>query len=329
MKIRFLALMALLFVTTSLVAPWIGSESVRPADAWAELRGDSSPEGQIFWQQRLPRVLLALIAGGTLALVGAAFQAMFRNPLVEPFTLGVSGGAALGAFLAIAIPPLWFVWGPFGSIQLLAVLGAAASLTLIYTLAGRIERLSVSTLLLAGITMSIICGGAILLLTYLSTPNALVVYQRWMMGGVDIVGYRDLAALLPLWLPGVGLLLLQAGRLNHLALGEDMAFGQGVDVKGVQRAVFIGGGLATAAVVSLVGPIGFVGLIVPHAVRRLGGYDQRLVLPASFLLGGAVLAACDVLARTVLAPTELPVGIITAVAGGPLFIRLLVSRRRR
>jgi len=329
MKPRLLLALGIIFGLTLLITPWIGPESVRPADALSAIRGELSPRGMIFWQQRLPRVLLALIAGGTLAVAGAAFQALFRNPLVEPFTLGISGGSALGAFLAISIPGLWFTWGPFGSIQVTALLGAAASLFLIDRLAGRSARLSVSTLLLAGVTVSIICSGAILLLTYVATPNALVVYQRWMMGGVDIIGYRDLIALLPMWLPGLALVAGQSDRLNHLALGEEMALGHGVNVRSVQRRVFVGGGLATAAVVSLVGPIGFVGLIVPHAVRRLGATDQRTILPGAFLLGGTVLTVCDAAARTVIAPTELPVGIITAVIGGPLFIRMLVSRGRR
>jgi iron complex transport system permease protein len=329
MKTKHLLFYTLVFIAVILITPWIGPEKTTPADILLHIQGQSNPQGEIFFFQRLPRLLLALLAGGSLALVGASFQVLFRNPLVEPFTLGVSGGAALGAFLAISIPSFWIVWGPFSSVQILAVLGASGSLLLIYSIAKRPQGLSVHTLLLAGITISIICAGAILLLTYLASPNLLMSFQRWMMGGIDIVGYQDLFSLFPFLLPG-GFLLFYHGRdLNHLALGEEMALGHGVDVKAVQRHVFIGGGLATAAVVSLSGPIGFIGLIIPHAVRRLSGFDQRIVLSGSFLFGGAVLAVCDTLARTVLAPTELPVGIITALIGGPLFIRLLLSRRWR
>jgi iron complex transport system permease protein len=326
MKTRAVILYGLLFLSVFLVLPWIGPESIDPGKIIQFLSGNNTPDGSIFWLQRLPRVILGLLAGGALAVVGAAFQVLFRNPLVEPFTLGVSGGAALGAFIAISIPGLWLTWGPFSTLQILAVLGASLSLSLIYRLAHRQGGVSIYTLLLAGVTISIMCGGGILLLTYLSSPNALVVFQRWMMGGIDVVGFHELSALFPILLPGIGILFLHANDLNHIALGEEMALGHGVDVKIVQRDVFIGGGLATAAVVSLVGPIGFVGLIVPHAVRRLSGYDQRLVLIGSFFLGGASLAVCDALARTVLAPTELPVGIITALIGGPLFIYLLISR---
>jgi len=327
MNRRAILIFGLCFLFVALLSPWIGSERLELLDVWQFLKGENNPHGSIFWLQRLPRVLLAMLAGGSLALVGASFQVLFRNPLVEPYTLGISGGAAFGAFLAIAIPPLWIAWGYFSSVQLLAVIGAFASLSLIYFLSRKPQSMNIYTLLLAGVTVSIICGGAIMLLTYITNPNALVVFQRWMMGGVDIVGYRDLAALVPLLLPGLFLILRHANELNHIALGDEMALGHGVPVQKVQRNIFIGGGLATAAVVSLVGPIGFVGLIIPHGVRRLVGFDQRTVLPCSFLLGGAALAVCDMLARTIISPTELPVGIITAVIGGPLFIYLLVSRR--
>jgi len=319
----------LLFFAAALICPWIGSESLPLSELKQLFNGQPDTSSEIFWFQRLPRVWLALLAGAALAVVGAAFQVLFRNPLVEPFTLGVSGGASLGAFLTLSLPSLWITWGPFSSVQLFALAGAAGSLFLIYSLARHPLGMSIYTLLLAGITISIICGGAILLLTYLANPNVLVTFQRWLMGGIDITGYQELAAILPLLLPSLGLLFYHSRDLNHIALGEDMALGHGVDVKAVQRNVFIGGGMATAMVVSVVGPIGFVGLIIPHIVRRLSGYDQRRVLSGSFFLGGAVLAFCDALARKILSPMELPVGIITAIIGGPIFIYLLVSRRWR
>ena len=327
MKRRGILIYILLFFAAALICPWIGSESLSLSELPQLFDGQPDTSSEIFWFQRLPRVWLALLAGAALAVVGAAFQVLFRNPLVEPFTLGVSGGASLGAFLTLSLPALWITWGPFSSIQLFALAGAAGSLFLIYSLARHPMGMSIYTLLLAGITISIICGGAVLLLTYLANPNVLVTFQRWLMGGIDITGYQELAAILPLLLPSLGLLFYHSRDLNHIALGEDMALGHGVDVKSVQRNVFIGGGIATAMVVSVVGPIGFVGLIIPHMVRRISGYDQRRVLAGSFFLGGAVLAFCDALARKILSPMELPVGIITAIIGGPIFIYLLVSRR--
>jgi iron complex transport system permease protein len=185
-----------------------------------------------------------------------------------------------------------------------------------------------TTILLAGVTINILCGAAILLLRYLVSPHLLVAMDRWMMGGLDIVGYRDLIALLPFALPGLALLVASANALNQLALGEEMALGHGVSVGAVQKKILLGTGLSCAAAVSLAGPIGFVGLIVPHAVRRLSGADNRLVLPASFFLGGSFLTLCDLAARTVVAPTEMPVGIITAMVGGPVFLRILFRKNR-
>jgi iron complex transport system permease protein len=328
-KNKTILLYGLLFLAVAAITPWIGPESLELSEIARFATGEMSADTAIFWYQRVPRVLLALLAGGTLAAVGASFQILFRNPLVEPYTIGMSGGAALGAFLAISIPALWVNWGPFSTIQFFAMLGASASLILIYYLARKPQGTSVYTLLLAGVTISIICGGTILFLSYLASPHVLVLYHRWMMGGIDVVGFRDLYSLGPLLIPGLFLLFYHAHDLNHISLGEEMAMGHGVDTKRVNREIFVGGGLSTAAVVSFVGPIGFVGLIVPHAVRRMSGYDHRTVLPCSFLLGGAALALCDAVARSILSPTELPVGIITAVIGGPLFIRLLISRRWR
>ena len=313
------------FLLVAVLAPWIGPESVSwgaVADYVSGAREAGS--GYIFFALRLPRVWLGLLAGGTLAVSGAALQVLFRNPLVEPYTLGITGGASLGSFLTIAFPVLAVSAGPFHSIALFALAGAMLTLWVIYRLASSPAGIGLQTLLLAGISVSVVCMGAIVLLTYLTTPHKLMVFQRWVMGGLGTVGYNDLASIVPLLLPGVGILLYHARALNHLALGEEMARGHGVDVDVVQRDVFLGAGISTAAVVGAAGPIAFVGLIVPHAVRRLSGVDQEVVLPAAFLLGGAVLALCDCVARTVLAPTELPVGIITSIGGGPLFIYLLI-----
>ncbi len=322
-----LLLYAALFVAAAVICPFVGSESLDYRKVLSLAGEAGGTDADIFFFQRLPRVLLALMVGGTLAMAGATFQVILRNPLAEPFTLGVTGGAAVGAVLAISVPGLWLSWGPFSTVQLFALVGAAAALGLIYAMARRPEGMAMHTLLLAGVTISILCAGAVLLIRYIVSPHLLVRMDQWMMGGLDVIGYRELAALFPLLLPGLALLAMQARSLNHLALGAEMARGHGVDVAAVQKEAFIGGGAATAAVVSLAGPIGFVGLIVPHAVRRLSGFDHRVVLAGSFLLGGAALAFCDALARVILAPAEIPVGIITALVGGPLFIRLLLKGR--
>ena len=293
----------------------------------APFLGSARTDAEIFWTLRVPRVVLGFLAGGTLALAGASLQVILRNPLAEPFTLGAASGGALGAVVAISVPGLSLALGPLSTVQLFSLAGCGLALTLIYVFARRPQGVSMNLLLLAGVTIGILCGSLILLVRYLANPNLLVAMDRWVMGGLDVVGYRALAGLAPFLFPGLGLLVLQTPSLNHLSLGEDLAAGHGVDVAAVHREVFLGTGLATAAIVSITGPIGFVGLIVPHAVRRLSGFDHRVVLPASFLLGGAFLVACDALARVIVRASEMPVGIVTALIGGPLFIHILLKRR--
>jgi len=174
--------------------------------------------------------------------------------------------------------------------------------------------------------MNILASGAIMLLRYLLNPHLMVEIDRWLMGGIDVIGYDYISTVLILIIPSSALLLTLPNELNALSLGEEMAYGYGVNVKNVHMKAFIGGGILTAAIVSVAGPIGFVGLIIPHIVRALSGSDNRIVLPASFLTGAAFLAICDAFARTVIAPTEMPVGIITAVIGAPVFIRLLFKK---
>jgi len=311
-----------------LIAPWIGSESIDLRQVLADLTEKTvwTTDTQIFVHQRLPRVILAFLVGGSLAMAGSVFQVILRNPLATPYTLGITGGGTVGAYLAISLTGLSFQLGPFSSVQLMALVGSGVTLILIYLLAKRPQGITMSTLLLTGVTIGILCSAVILLIRYLVSPHLLVGMDRWMMGSLDVVGYSDLAGLFPFLLPGLGLLLLQTARLNHLSLGSDLAYSHGVNVTAVQRDVFIGGGLATASVVSLAGPIGFVGLIVPHTIRTLSGYDHRVIIPAAFLGGGAFLVACDTIARTIVAPTEMPVGIITAIVGGPFFIHLLLKK---
>ena len=320
---------AIPFVLCIVLLPHVPTDSGGfPDEAALSAQEKAGVEAFIFYKLRMPRVLLALIAGGALAMVGACFQVILRNPLAAPYTLGATGGATVGAVLAIQCPWLYVSIGPVSSVQLFALAGAGASLALIYRMARRPHGISMNTLLLAGVTISILSAGIVLFIRYLANPFAVVAMDRWMMGGLELIGYGKLGTLFPLFLPGLVLLLMQAPALNHLSLGEAMATGHGVEVARVQKLTFVGGGLVTAAVVSLTGPIGFVGLIVPHAVRRLSGFDQRIVLPASFLLGGAFLAVCDTGAQALYTPQGIPVGIVTALVGGPIFIKILLGRRR-
>jgi len=271
----------------------------RPAGAEVEL--------DIVLNQRLPRVALAFMAGGALAVAGAVFQALLRNPLATPHTLGVSAGGALGAsvamFFGLSGPGGW----PVGGVQLLALAGSLCVVALIYALSRHRARLSTFKLLLAGVTLSLVCSAVIMFVRYLAEPNKLVILDRWLMGGLAVRGYSG---------------------LNQLLFGEELAAGRGVNVGAVQAAAFIAGSVLTASVVSVAGPIGFVGLIVPHVFRMIVGPDHRVLLFASFFGGGAFLTVADTLARTLFAPTELPVGVLTAMMGGPFFLALLVGKAR-
>ena len=308
-----------------LAAPFFGSEHLGIGNIITALfSGSYHIDADIFFYHRMPRVLLSFIVGGAFAVCGSSLQAVLRNPLAEPFILGIAGAGALGAVIAISVPGFSIHLGPFSSVQLFSFLGCALGIGLIYFLAHSPLGASMNTILLVGVTINFLCGAAILLVRYLTSPNLLVSMDRWMMGGLNIVGYGELFTLMPFLLPGLILLFLRGNALNLLVFGEEMAIGHGLNVHKIQKQIFLGTGLCTAAAVSLAGPIGFVGLIIPHMTRRMTGSDHRIVLPASFCLGGAFLTACDLLARTIIAPTEMPVGIITALLGGAFFCRILL-----
>jgi iron complex transport system permease protein len=317
---------AVLLVAAAVISPLLGAESVDMQTALAGLLGHA-PIGKDFdivFMQRFPRSLLGAVAGGALGVCGAAFQAVLRNPLATPYTLGVASAGALGA---VAVLGLGFAVsiGPFSSVQIGALAGAAADAGLIVLIARRLRGGGTSSLLLAGVTMSLVCSALMMLIRYVSSPFRLAEMDRWIMGGLDVVGYTPLASVLPLLLPGLVLVFFHMRAIDQLSMGRALAESRGVNVSHVQRDIFIGGSLVTAAVVSAAGPIGFVGLIVPHAVRRLTPKDHRVILPVSFAAGGVFLVAADVLARTVIAPAELPVGILTAAVGGPIFLLILAK----
>ena len=313
---------ALCCAAAALAAPLLGAARVDFARAFAGL----SPDHEILFYARLPRVLLSLLAGGLLAVTGVIFQAVLRDPLAEPYTLGVSSGAALGAVLAICLG--WSGWGGYSAIGLAAAAGAGAALLLVLALGFEGRRLSSFTLLLAGVTVNSMCLAAILLLHSLASFSQSFAITRWLMGGLDAIAYGPLAVLAAFALPAVALLFWRARDWNLLAFGEDWAATRGVSASRMSLFGYVAGSLLTGAITSLTGPIGFVGLIVPHALRLVIGADHRLLIPCSFFAGAAFLAICDTLARTILAPAEIPAGVVTALTGGPVFILLLRSRRR-
>lgn len=316
------SLAAAVALATLLSLPLVGPAPVSLARALAGL----SPDAEIFFYARLPRVLLALLAGGALAIAGTLFQALLRDPLATPYTLGVSSGASLGAVISICLG--WQEIAGLPAVWMAALAGAAVTLALVLGIASEGRRLSSFTLLLAGITINSICLACILFLQYLADFGQSFAIVRWLLGGIDAVPYGTLAALAAAVLPLALYLTWKAREWNLLAVGEDWAAARGVSVSGRMLTGYLAGSVLTAAVTALTGPIGFIGLIVPHALRMVLGADHRILMPCSFFLGAPFLGLCDAVARTLLAPAEIPVGVITAMLGGPFFIWLLRSRRR-
>jgi len=315
-------------IAAALVCPFIGSTPIDPLQALGIRvpEGGVNTDAQIFHTFRLPRMLFGLIAGAALALAGTVFQALLRNDLATPYTLGVSGGASVGALLVMWLLPA--TTAPF-LLPLSSFLFAALAVSVIYGLARFRGALTPpETLLLAGVTLNLLFGAMILLIEFRSSPYQTVSMVRWLMGGLDVtsmpaVRFAGVVAGL-----GAVPLLLQARSLNLLSRGEQTAAHLGVAVERTRAVSLAAASLITAAVVSLSGPIGFVGLIVPHALRLVIGPDHRVLMPASLLAGGAFLVVCDAIARVLMAPTELPVGVITSFLGAPFFLWLLFRKRR-
>jgi iron complex transport system permease protein len=304
-------LLALLSVALSAVAVLIG-----PALAGAQ-------GSFIFWQLRVPRVLVGALVGGTLGLVGACFQTLFANPLASESTVGTTAGATLGALAALALE----LPGGFPTIFGCACVGAGLASVSVTLVAGS-GRASMGDVLLAGITVTVATGALSVGLQYLSDSRALVAAARWSLGQLAQVGYDGVLLLAPIVVPCWLLLLARARALQSFAFGEDLAESRGVSVPALRRLVLGVGSLAVAACVAWCGPIAFVGLIVPHVVRRVAGPELRRVLPLSLFTGAAFLVLCDALARSLAPGRELPVGVVTAALGAPGLVLLLFRARR-
>ncbi len=285
----------------------------------------------ILFDVRAPRVALAALSGGALSLVGAAYQGLLRNPLAEPFVLGVSGGSALGASIAIVLGiGALSTWGA-ALVPLAAFAGGLGATALVYFIAQSAKAgKSGTTMLLAGILVNAIASALVTFLKALVTPSTGQALLRWLTGFVDLPSVTVLLTTTVYVAAGSLWLLRDAGRLNVLALGDEAASSLGVDVPKLEKRVFLAASLVVGAIVSVTGLIGFVGLVVPHAVRRFVGADQRAVLPLSFVVGALGLVACDLASRLLFRPlgTELPVGAVTAMIGGPIFLVILRQNMR-
>lgn len=329
---RGLVLFALVAVVVLVVAPWWGRIGIDPFEGFgAWWAGEATVDTRIL-SLRLPRIVAGFVAGATLAVAGAAFQTLLRNALATPYTLGISFAGAFGAFLALSVPALAIGFGPLSGVTVLALIFASINVLALERLARTRVGLGAHELLLAGVTLNFVFGAAILLIRFLSDPLRLRAMDRWMMGGLQVGSWSDLAALPMILVPTLVVVLRAAPALDQLALGEELAAARGVDVPRVQRRVLVAASLATAGVVAVTGPIGFVGLLAPHAVRALIGAGHRALLPGSMLVGGTFLVVADGVARSITwlgRGSELPVGVLTALLGGPAFLVLLLRGRSR
>ncbi len=284
-----------------------------------------SPSGLILWHIRLPRVLCAFVAGVGLALGGAAFQALFRNPLATPYTLGVASGAALGVAVATRLGFVAILGGAI-LLPIAGLIGALLAVAVVWWVSRMRPDFSATVLLLAGVAMTFFFSSVILFLQYTANLGESFRIVRWLMGGLGSTGWSSLFSMAPLVAIGTVVVALLARDLDLLSVGSEIAAGRGVDVARTQRRLFLGTSIMVAGVVAVCGPIGFVGMMAPHISRMIVGGRHHALLPTSALFGGGFLVACDTLARTVVAPVELPVGIITAFLGGPFFLWLLVRK---
>lgn len=316
------AALALLLVVSLVLAVGVGAAGVPIATVLRVFAGGGDDTARtIVLQLRLPRALVAFLAGGGLAVSGAVFQALLRNPLAEPYVLGVAGGAAVGAVAGVVFGVSRFAPA---AVPLLALAGALFAIVLVFRVAKRVGRaLDTRVLLLAGVVVAAFFNAVILLLLTFADVESFRSAVFWMMGSLSGATWRTAILLAAYLVPAVILLFAQARALNALSIDEETALYLGTRVERVKLICYIVASLAVAVAVASCGVIGFIGLIVPHAVRLSWGGDHRVLLPASFIGGGIFLLLADTVARTIASPAELPVGVVTALLGVPLFVSLL------
>ena len=324
-------LLCLLLILIILISVTMGSVKVPPLRSIRILfqsilglkGGGNETERTIILSLRLPRAILAGLVGAGLSVSGATFQALLRNPLADPYILGVSSGAAVGAILAILLGLGTFSFG----LPLISFLGALLTVLIVFYFGRQDGKIHPNTLLLAGVIIGSFLSALIMFFISVSQKEELHTIIFWLMGDFSFSNARAILIIFPYIVLGFFLLYLRSRQLNLILSGEENAVQLGVDVEKLKLVSYLSASLITAASVSVCGLIGFVGLIIPHAVRLIFGPDHRLLIPASALVGASFLIASDTVARTLLAPTELPVGVITAAFGGPFFIYLLRTRK--
>jgi iron complex transport system permease protein len=322
--IRRIVILSTLLVFAGVImvcCAFIGMKTITP-----HLLAANPFDSHIFWHLRVPRVLTAFLAGSGLALCGMVFQALFRNPLADPFTLGTASGASCGASIMI----LFGVTGGILGIPMLsfgAFIGAAVAMISVYGIASLRRNSTSLTMLLAGIAVSFLCSSLLMFLLYMSSMRDSFQIVRWLMGGIQVAGFDPFLSMLPFWIIGTAIILLLLPRLDQMLAGEDLAQTRGINVRRTKQLFLCAATLLVGGIVAVCGPIGFIGLMVPHLCRRLMPGSHLFLGPACILLGGTLLVIADSIARTIIAPGELPVGIITALLGGPFFLVILFGSR--
>lgn len=321
MRPYFLTLLLLLFAL--LLSAALGSVLIAPAEVWAALTGQavSGAIHTILWDIRLPRTVLIALVGAALAGSGAAYQGLFRNPLADPYLIGVASGAGLGAVLAMSAQWPYDFWGLL-AVPLAAFGAGLLTVALVYIFAQSGGSVPTTNLILSGVAVSSFATSLTSFLM-LRSSGELRRALGWLLGGISLGGWDAVWALIPFLLVGLTALILNAQALNLLQFGDEQAAQLGLNTRRAKGMIIVAASLVTAAAVSFAGIIGFVGLIVPHLTRFWWGADYRRVLPLSILGGAAILLLADVLARIVIAPQELPLGIVTALAGAPFFVWVL------
>lgn len=315
---NILILILVATISILLISPYLGLNSSTNAEI----------QQHILTQLRIPRILFAFIAGAGLAVCGMVFQAMFRNPLATPFTLGVASGASLGAALYVFLGFSFSIMSIDGS-TFAAFLGSLIAISFVYSISRLRSGFSTETLLLTGVAISFFFSSLILFTQYMSNVSDSFQILRWLMGSLTTVGYRDVLQLLPFVSVCIAVILWLSRELNLLMAGDDIALSRGLAVQKTRYLLFFVTSLCVGAIVALCGPIGFIGMMVPHICRLLIGSDHHWLTPATLLFGGSFLIICDTIARLIIAPAEIPVGVITTLLGGPFFLWLLIKSRNK
>lgn len=319
-NLKTLTVLIILLILTAIISICVGAVKIPVLDIF-------NPSNREIITIRYARVILAIIAGGGLSVAGVILQGLLRNPLCEPYVLGISSGATLGAVLAI-VAGIGYAMFSFSILPIFAFLGATIALFLVYRISQVSGRIPIQNLLLTGVIVGAVLSSIAIFIVSFSQKEAVHNVMWWLLGNLQIFEFRLLFSIALVVVIGVILSLIFFRELNAISLGEEEALHLGVDIERVKRALFLIASLITGAIVSVTGMIGFIGLIVPHFMRLIVGPNHKMLIPSSFLAGGIFLVICDAISRIILSPSEVPIGVITAVLGGPFFISLLRKKSK-